>query len=524
MMRNVNIHKTNKAIRPTCRLAAARAMAAEGGYHMELNIPLDREGNLYEQIYVYIREEIRKGALARGDRLPSTRSLAQYLHVSRTTAQLAYDQLLAEGYIEGRRGSGSYVCGIENDADLAFQAESPPAVEAPIELHEAGDGESLIDFSPRAIDMSQFPYTTWRRIMRELMTGDRSDIFTRGDAQGDLPLRETIAHYLHLSRGCRCGAEQVVIGAGTDYLLLLLTYILGWNRTVAIENPGYSRAYRILQAAGWQLAPTAVDRYGICVPVTAETLDAPANSASPSVIYTMPARQYPMGTTMPYTRRAELLRWAEGGEDRYIIEDDYDSLFRYQGKPVPSLQAEDRSGHVIYIGTFSKSIAPAIRVSYMILPVGLLDAYHARASLFASTVPRMDQAILNAFIQGGYYERYLNRMRNRYRAKHDLLQAGLQPLTQTGHYTLTGIGAGLHLILTDVTYTANSLTELIAEEERVASLARAAGALIHPMTHLILPDLAPSQGYSNHPSWILGYAALTPEEIEEGSILLVENL
>lgn len=494
---------------------------------MEMNIRLDREGNLYEQIYEYIREEIRQGSLSRGEKLPSTRSLAAYLHLSRTTVQLAYDQLLSEGYIEARQGSGSYVCGIENVADLSGvtvlqgdqltvgdeirQSAYTSSAESPLE------NDSLLDFSPRNIDMSQFPYTTWRRIMRELMTGDRSDIFTRGDAQGDLALRETIAHYLHLSRGCRCSADQIIIGAGTDYLLLLLTFILGKNRIVAVENPGYIRAYKILQAAGYRIVTTAMDRYGYCAPKAIQT-------PVPDILYVMPARQYPTGITMPYTRREELLRWANNAPDRYLIEDDYDSLFRYQGKPVPSLQSDDRHGRVIYMGTFSKSIAPAIRLSYMILPETLLERYHNNASMFASTVPRIDQAILNEFIRGGYYERYLNRMRNRYKTKHDALLSTLQPLTQSGRYTISGTGAGLHLVLSETSYTADSLENLRAEEERVATLAHNAGILIHSMTHLLLQDMPLSESYDMHPSWLLGYAALSLEEIRQGGQTLINNL
>lgn len=493
---------------------------------MEMNIRLDREGNLYEQIYTYIREEIRQGNLARGERLPSTRALASYLHLSRTTVQLAYDQLLSEGYIEARQGSGSYVCGIENMSDLSGITDPAPGIQqaenaaASVPAYNSvtdSAAENVIDFSPRDIDMSQFPYPTWRRIMRDLMTGDRSDVFTRGDAQGDLALRETIAHYLHLSRGCRCSADQIIVGAGTDYLLLLLSFILGRNRTIAVENPGYVRAYKILQAAGYRVVTTAMDQYGCCVPNAIQT-------PAPDLLYIMPARQYPTGISMPYTRRAELLRWAESAPDRYLIEDDYDSLFRYQGKPAPSLQSDDRHGRVIYMGTFSKSIAPAIRVSYMILPTMLLPRYHENAAMFASTVPRIDQAILNEFIRGGYYERYLNRMRNRYRAKHDTLLTALQPLTQTNHYTITGAGSGLHLILTAQDYTASSLEDLRAEEERITTLLRDVGVLIHPITHLLLPNESLSAGYTMHPTWLLGYASLTPDEIVQGAQILLNTL
>lgn len=485
---------------------------------MEMNIRLTRESNLYEQIYEYIRDEIRQGRLSQGEKLPSTRALAAFLHLSRTTVQLAYDQLLSEGYIESRRGSGCYVCGIENMTDLSgtdAMRHSPAAAHVPgIAAEPAASRSSmpaanLLDFSPRTIDMSQFPYPTWRRIMRELMTGDRSDIFARGEAQGDLPIRETIAHYLHLSRGCNCTPEQILIGAGTDYLLLLLTFILGRKRIVAVENPGYVRASRILEAAGYEIVSAPMDAYGICAPA--------GSGMTPDLLYVMPARQYPTGCVMPYTRRAALLRWAESAPGRYLIEDDYDSLFRYQGKPAPALQSDDAHGRVIYIGTFSKSIAPAIRVSYMILPRELLAAYRENGALFASTVPRIDQAILDEFIRGGYYERYLNRMRSRYHAKHDLLLEHLEPLMRGGRYRISGIGAGLHLVLSDLSCETASVSALAAQEERVAAEARDAGLLIHPMNHLFLPHVPLSQGYPMHPSWLLGYAALTQEEIIRGA-------
>lgn len=392
---------------------------------MELNIPLTAADSrhLYEQIYEYIRDEIRAARLQTGEKLPSTRQLASSLRIARTTVELAYEQLEEEGYIDIRRGSGAYVCEISNIPEVMGRADScgefagkerddsisqsnrrlqhasysyhgGPAQNGEknarsgrtaADVREADPGREWIDFSPRTIDMSMFPYATWRRILRGILTGDRAELFHRGDPRGDMELRTTIAHYLHLSRGCNCEPEQIVVGAGNDYLLMLLSLLLredsrqtrqkqpvssdvaGQNfrledamiqqasaeafeseygnlapRRIAMEPATYLRAAQVLQAEGYEIVPVASDAGGMQVKSSGrcsyngEGLMALEDSDC-QLAYVMPARQFPTGVVMPYPRRTELLAWAAQEENRYIIEDDYDSEFKYRGRPVPSL-------------------------------------------------------------------------------------------------------------------------------------------------------------------------------------------
>lgn len=502
---------------------------------MELSMELMPGRHLYEQIYEHIREEIRSGKLLAGEKLPSTRHLAATLRISRTTAELAYEQLEEEGYLVIRQGSGAYVCETQNLLDRTEKERengqekgrlSQPQEEKTAEPAPHPKEEMIIDFSPRTIDMSAFPYATWRRILRGILTGDRADLFHRGDPQGDLELRTTIARYLHLSRGCKCGPEQIVIGAGNDYLLMLLGILLGSGLRqdrdttsapdqiperagkenhvlrIGMESPTYLRAADVMRSVGFSVEPVQSDGSGM-------RADALEESGS-SLAYVMPARQFPTGVVMPYPRRTELLAWAGAGKDRYLLEDDYDSEFKYRGRPVPSLQSMDETGSVIYLGTFSKSIAPAIRVSYLILPEKLLPVFHEKAGFFSCTVPRLDQAILNEFIQEGYFERYLNRMRNRYRAKHDLMLEVLKPLEKK--FEIRGQGAGLHLILKkkeEWEKSEQSLTEAAAKE----------GVLVYPMSEQKLPESGPED--SGTPAILLGYAALTEKEIRDGADKLI---
>ena len=294
------------------------------------------------------------------------------------------------------------------------------------------------DFSPTGIDMSAFPYSVWRKISRDVLSQNEEQLFLQGDIQGDVELRNTISRYLHASRGVNCKPEQIIIGAGNDYLLLLLEKILGRHRKIGMENPTYKRAYRIFQSFAYDIYPIDMDENGMLV----KQLD----KNGVEIAYVMPSHQYPTGSIMPIGRRMELLKWAAKQENRYLIEDDYDSEFRYIGKPIPSLQASDLNSKVIYIGTFSKAIAPTIRVSYMVLPLSLLKKYKAECYFYSSTVSKIDQHILNVFIKDGYFERHLNKMRKIYKSKHDLLLELLEPFKTK--FVITGENAGLHILLT----------------------------------------------------------------------------
>ncbi len=510
---------------------------------MDLSFPLTPgDGrHLYQQIYEYIRDEIRTGRLAAGEKLPATRQLAANLQIARTTAELAYAQLEEEGYLVIRRGSGAYVSEISNipaviqeygkelsetmgdDKREGLATEIKEGSPAEASLGEDDPEEDgWIDFSPRTIDMSMFPYATWRRILRGILTGDRSDLFRRGDPKGDPGLRATIAHYLHLSRGCVCEPEQIIIGAGNDYLLMVLAILLRGDgeggMRIAMERYTYLRAAQVLQAEGYKIAEVESDAGGIVVRGDGKSLEA----SGCRLVYTMPARQFPTGVVMPYPRRAELLAWARSGENRYIIEDDYDSEFKYRGRPVPSLQSTDQNGQVIYIGTFSKSIAPAIRVSYLILPKRLLPSFERRAGFLSCTVPRLDQAILNEFIRDGYFERYLNRMRNRYKAKHDRMTELLVPLER--QFRITGQGAGLHLVLEQEPKNGNTAAQW---EQLLTAKARERGIRVYPMEEQRLGDSGASDQVNEdnrkQPARILlGYAALSEQDIQRGMEALSE--
>ena len=295
---------------------------------------------MYQQIYEYIRNEIREGKLQRDEKLPSTRSLAEYLQIARSTVDSAYSQLLAEGYIVSKPCRGYFVSGVEELFDFSGGEEMQKAAgqKAPSDAfseqfgsEEAKKEDSAVqyDFSPHGISMKYFPYATWKRITREILVDANSEMFALGDARGDLELRTTISRYLHSARGVSCRPEQIIIGAGTDFLLMLLEKILGRHVPIAMENPTYGRAYRVFRSFAYEIKTIPMDENGMSVKEL--------KKSGARVAYVMPSHQYPTGVVMPIGRRLELLKWAEQAEDRFLIEDDYDSEFRYKGKPISAL-------------------------------------------------------------------------------------------------------------------------------------------------------------------------------------------
>ena len=475
---------------------------------IQIQLHPESDKTLYEQIYEFIKDEIRTGRLLRNEKLPSTRFLAEYLQVSRTTVDMAYEQLVSEGYLEAEARKGYFVSAFEE----LYAIDEMPRGELPEANRQSEQAAGRYDFSPNAIDMRYFPYATWKKITKNILVDANSKMFSLGDPQGDLKLRSTICRYLLGSRGVNCEPEQIIIGAGNDYLLLLLEKILGRHVHVAMENPTYVRAYQIFRSCAYPVSFVPVDESGMRVDCLRRT-DA-------RVAYVMPSHQYPMGVSMPIGRRMELLRWASEADGRYLIEDDYDSEFRYKGKPLPSLQASDVDGKVVYIGTFSKAIAPAIRISYMVLPYPLLERYRSECGFYSSTVSRIDQAILNEFIQDGYFERYLNKMRKQYREKHDLILNELKSLEKT--FRISGSNAGLHVVLTD---------RRGRTEEELARAAADADVKVYRMQDFRMKNSESNalgvgscdSGQTDEPAMlILGYGALTPEEIREGISLLKE--
>lgn len=455
-------------------------------FDLSIDLDMNSKKHLYQQIYEYIKNEMKKGKLIQGDKLPSTRSLAQFLQVSRSTVELSYEQLASEGYIESKPYKGYYISKIE---DL-FQMHSNIKKEQKIEQQPPIN--YLYDFSPNGVDMNQFPFSTWRKINKNLLQDEQKHLFTLGDPKGDLELRTTIGNYLHSSRGVNCMPEQIIIGAGNDYLLMLLRYLLGENRMIAMENPTYKRAYRIFQSFGYKVEGVSLDEGGIHIQELYKT--------NASVVYVMPSHQYPTGTVMPIGRRMELLKWAKEQQNRYIIEDDYDSEFRYKGKPIPALQASDSNHKVIYLGTFSKSIAPAIRVSYLVLPKPLLEIYESACHFFSSTVSRLDQSTLKEFMVNGHFERYLNKMRKVYRKKHDILMNELKELEQD--FVITGENGGLHLLLT---------SKKRMTQQKLIEAANKHQVKVYGFQDSFIEET--NEHKKEHYTVILGYATLSEEQM-----------
>ena len=323
------------------------------------------------------------------------------------------------------------------------------------------------------------------------MLDDRTELFRSGDPQGEYGFRGAICNYLYQARGVDCSPEQIVIGAGSDYILILLSMILGKEHTIAFEDPTYKQAYRVIQTLGYETVPVTMDHNGMRI---SELEDSEADIA-----YVTPSHQYPTGIVMPIKRRMELLKWAYGKEGRYIIEDDYDSEFRYKGKPIPALQGYDAEDKVIYLGTFSKSIAPAIRLSYMVLPKSLLDAYRTNVNFINSTVSKVDQMIVQHFIEDGYYERHLNKTRALYKNRHDILIDALKPLADI--CAISGEHAGVHILLTfEKGWNENELIERAKKEDiRVYGLS----------------DYRIRKDTDERATILLGYANMNEEDIKE---------
>lgn len=464
----------------------------------ELTISLDGNSTkpLYEQIYEYLKTEIQSGGLPCGIRLPSTRKLSQYLEVSRSTVNLAYEQLLSEGYIENRPCRGFFV----NNLTGLYQIRQADK-EKPVSQKKK-EKTFLFDFSPSGVELEKFPDKTWTRLYRGILSEQAEELLQIGDPQGDVELREALCSYLFQARGVRCKADQIVVGAGNDFLLMLLSLLLREKEeqkeiSCAMEEITYKKAYDILKMLGITMYPVSMDSGGLDIQ-DLENKDA-------DLAYVMPSHQYPLGTVMPLTRRMELLNWASLRERRYLIEDDYDSEFRYRGKPIPALQGYDTQGKVIYIGTFSKSIASAIRISFMILPDSLLPAYNRIGKRISNTVSRVDQKVLKEFLTQGHYERHLNRMRGVYRGKRNCLLEQMKKLK--GICTVAGEDAGTHILVR----MENGMTD-----DEAAKRAEGYGVKVYTLKNWCIREIGCSR------KLVLGYATMKEEEIIQAVDRLVQ--
>jgi len=387
--------------------------------------------SLYEHLYKQIKADIVSYRLAPDERLPSKRALSKHLNISTVTVESAYAQLLAEGYIYSVPKSGYFVSRLSSAAASAVKPEHLPT---------AGEGEEFFaDFSGSYSEKEAFPFSVWARLMRETMSVSAEKLMVRSPSAGISELREAIAAHLRAFRGMEVRPEQIVVGAGTEYLYGLIIQLLGRERVYALEDPGYRKIGRIYEANRVPCAYIPMDEHGVD--------PAALGKSGANVLHISPSHHFPTGIVTPVSRRYELLSWACSAPGRYIIEDDYDSEFRLLGKPIPPLQSIDLMGKVIYINTFSKSLSSTIRISYMVLPTELMREYESRLSFYSCTVSNFDQYTLAAFIKGGYLEKHINRMRNHYRTRRDELIAAIRSQPHFARVRIKEEDAGLHFLL-----------------------------------------------------------------------------
>lgn len=442
-------------------------------------------GPLYQQLYERLVEQLRSGGIPAGSRMPGKRALAQQLGVAVNTVDAAYQMLVAEGYLESRPRSGFFALEVADTVPSPLQAPEPipPLPEPPV---------WRFDLSTGGVDTALFPFRTWARIQKELLY-DAPELLSHGNRQGDRNLREAVADYLALYRGVSCSPEQIVVGAGTEYLLSLAAGLLR-GRTAAVEEPGYSRLRTILVNNGVLCRGVPIDESGLDV-------DALRRSGT-SLCCVTPSHHFPTAVTMPATRRAHLLRWANEAGGRYIIEDDYDAEFRFDMRPLPSLQGmAGQYGPVIYLCTFSKSLAPSIRIACMVLPPELLERYRARYGSYANTVSRFEQQTLCRFLTGGHFARHLSRVRGIYKTRMGRLAAALRDALPG--VQLSGTHTGLHLLLT--------LPDGLSEEDMVVRAA-AAGVGLQGLSAYYAKDVWDAPPCPPH-TVIIGYASLPDKDI-----------
>ena len=385
---------------------------------------------LYVQLYQSIKSDITTGAIKAGERLPSLRSLSQSLGISITTVQLAYNQLLVEGYTVSRPQSGYYV-------SQTFHAG--PGFSSSADISIAKNFSEDKDDSPYIHDSCCFDFNKWKKCSSAVFNQYADRLLYESDPQGEKILRSEISKYLYSSRGVKCSPKQIVIGAGTQQITGQLCRILDKLEIshVSLESPGYLPVQNMFRDNGFAISHIPVHKDGI------DISRLPVNISS--AVYVSPSNQFPTGAVMPAGRRYQLLEWAKTN-DSIIIEDDYDSELRYFGKPVPALQSLDSTDSVVYLGSFSSTLFPAIKISYMVLPPAIIGIFDQIRGRYTQTCSKAEQLTLALFMEKGFYNTGIKKLINLYSQK---LQASLLALSRYGHGKVKAVDtqSGINLIL-----------------------------------------------------------------------------
>lgn len=391
----------------------------------------DESKPLYIQLYESIKEDIINGFLASSTKLPSKRDLASHLTCSVKTIENAYSQLLLEGYIYSIEKKGYFVSHLDN-----YRNDKKKKIHFQSSYKETN---FKVDFTSNKNIKETFPFTVWSRLMRETLSYNDTELLDTVPFNGTTQLRIAIARYLFEFRGMEVSPDQIIVGAGTEFLYIKLLSLLGNETVCALEDPGYSKIRGIYENSHVPYHGIPVDKDGIDV----EKL----SQCNANIVHVAPAHHFPLGIVMPITRRLELLSWVNKASNRYIIEDDYDCEFRYQSQPVPPIYSIDISDKVIYMNTFSKSIAPAIRACYMVLPTRLMEHYITKMNFYSSTVSSFDQLTLARFIEEHYLERHINRMRRYYITHHDTVINAIRNSHIARRTQIIENNAGTHFLL-----------------------------------------------------------------------------
>lgn len=390
--------------------------------------------SLYEHLYNCIKKDILNKKLLPDVKLPSKRTLAANLGISVITIENAYEQLVAEGYIYTIPRKGFYVSDIDS---VMYHSKIERSV-CPTNVIQSKPC-FFADFTSNQTASDNFPFSIWSKLLRKTLSENQNELMINPPAGGSHELRNAIARHLNDFRNMTISPEQIIIGAGTEYLYGLIIQLLGHNKIYAVENPGYNKIAKIYESNNVCCKYINIDNEGI-IPdkILSEEAD---------IIHISPSHHFPTGIIMPVKRRYELLDWASEDENRYIIEDDYDSEFRFTGQMIPTLQSMDKHDKVIYINTFTKSLSSTIRISYMVLPPQLLNIFYSKMSFYSSAVSTFEQLTLARFISEGHFERHINRMRNYYRIQRDALLDTIKKSRLSSYISISEENSGLHFLM-----------------------------------------------------------------------------
>ncbi len=385
--------------------------------------------SLYEYLYKCIRDDILWGKIKAGEKLPSKREMARNHGISVITVENAYAQLVVEGYVYTKEKKG-YFAGKVNRQYIEPEIKSG-------KKPEEKKKQWLVDFNSNHIMYDSFPFATWSRVMRQTLLDQENSFLTSPAPNGVKELREAIADHLQHFRGMDVNPDNIIVGAGTEYLYSIIVQLLGHNKMIAVEDPGYKKIGKVYESNGVKCLHLRIDKEGL------NTND--LEGCNVSAVHISPSHHFPTGRVMPVGRRHQLLNWASENKS-YIIEDDYDSEFRFSGRPIPAMAGID-GRRVIYMNTFSKTLAPSIRIAYMVLPDKLMGKFNKRLGFYSSTVSSFEQYTLANFIRKGYYERHINRMRNYYKDYRNRIINAIKQSPIYSKVTIEEENAGLHFIL-----------------------------------------------------------------------------